>query len=308
MEFRCLNGNERDGGTVLPFHAQHPGVPIMEGRVASVLYTAKYGGVPDVRRKNSLKRNTFLYRTGLMSLVLKLTGEQDEMQGVVIEQWVSIVEAYSERALGVLDDRLNAIAGIAKMIHRTELGEYFGGLFGYKLLPQLMWSRAKGQTPLPRPSHGYRAPSWSWTAIDGQVTFKNFMWSQVEVTASLIECKIQTASEMEKYTKYTSGMLRLSGAATPLELMTDPSTGELVVPQSHRGITLILDAQEFEHVHSLDVYLLQILHDSGVIRSLVLQDRNDRTFRRIGYCDLPKYGDETAHLREGWFQKEFSIL
>ncbi|KAI0426213.1 heterokaryon incompatibility protein-domain-containing protein [Xylaria sp. FL1042] len=308
MEFRCLNGNERDGGTVLPFSVQQSGIPIMEGRVASVLYTAKYGGVPDTRHKNTLKRNTFLYRTGLMSLALKLTGEQNERHGIIIEQWASIVEAYTERALGVLDDRLNAIAGIAKMMHRAELGEYLGGLFSYKLLPQLMWSRAEGQVPLPRPSQGYRAPSWSWSSIDNQVTFRNRMWSSAEVIASLIEFTIQPVSEVEKYTKYVSGMLRISGVATVFKLVKDQTTSELAMPQSHSGVSLILDAQEFQDVSSIDVYLLQILHDSGVIRGLVLQDKNDSTFRRIGYFDLPKYGDEAANLREGWLEKEFTIV
>ncbi|GAW16743.1 hypothetical protein ANO14919_061800 [Xylariales sp. No.14919] len=308
MEFRCLSGHEHDGGTIRPFDAQQHGIPMMESRVASVLYIARYGGVPDTRHKKALKRNTFLYRTGLMSLALKITGEQDQRQGIVIEQWANIVEAYTERALGVLDDRLNAISGIAKKMHRAELGEYLAGLFSYGLLAQLMWSRAEGQTPLPRPSYRYRAPSWSWASIDGQVIFRNRMWSTVEVTASLREFNIQPASEIEKYTEYVSGMLRISGNAITLKLVTDPATRELVVPQSHSDLSLTLDAQEFQDVSSLDVYLLQILHDSGLIRGLVLQDKNDGTFRRIGYCELPKYGDETAKLREGWFEKEFSIV
>ncbi|KAI0407329.1 heterokaryon incompatibility protein-domain-containing protein [Xylaria palmicola] len=308
MEFRCLSGNERDGGTILPSNAQQAGIPAMEGRVASVLYTAKYGGVPDARRKSVLKRNTFLYRTGLMSLALKITGEQGELQGVVIEQWASIVEAYTERALGFLDDRLPAISGIAKKMHRAELGEYLGGLFSYKLLPQLLWSRAEGQPPLPRPSNGYRAPSWSWASVDGHVTFRNRMWSTAKETASLVHFAIQPASEMEKYTKYASGVIRISGNAALLRLVTDPATRELVVPPSHAGLSLTLDAQEFQDVASLNVYVLQILHDFGVIRSLVLQDNNNGAFRRIGYCDLPEYGDETAKLRDGWFVKEFSIV
>ncbi|KAJ8132628.1 hypothetical protein O1611_g1003 [Lasiodiplodia mahajangana] len=308
MEFRCLAGNERDGGTILPFDAQQSGMPIMEGRVASVLYTAKYGGVPDTRNKKNFKRNTFLYRTGLMSLALKITGEQNELQGIVIEQWASIVEAYTKRALGFLDDRLNAIAGIAKKMHRAELGEYLGGLFSYMLLAQLMWSRAEEQTPLPRPSNGYRAPSWSWASIDGQVTFRNRMWSSVKLTASLEEFNVQPISEMEKYTRYISGRVLISGHATALKLVADQATSELVVPQSHTGVLLSLDTLEFKGMSSLDVYLLQILHDSGVIRGLVLQDKNDGTFRRIGYCELPQYGDEAAKLQKGWFKKEFSIV
>ncbi|KAI0096678.1 heterokaryon incompatibility protein-domain-containing protein [Nemania sp. FL0031] len=308
MEFRCLAGNERDGGTILPFDAQQDGMPMMEGRVASVLYTAKYGGVPDTRNKGNLKRNTFLYRTGLMSLALKFTGEQNELQGIVIEQWASIVEAYTKRALGVLDDRLNAIAGIAKKMHRAELGEYLGGLFSYKLLPQLMWSRAEEQTPLPRPSDGYRAPSWSWASIDGQVAFRNRMWNSVKVTANLIEFDVQPRSEMEKYTRYISGVLRISGNATILKLVVDPASCELVAPGSHAGLSLSLDTQEFQGLPLLDVYLLQILHDSAVIRGLVLEDKNDGTFGRIGYCELPQFGDEFAKLREGWLEKEFSIV
>ncbi|KAI0869859.1 heterokaryon incompatibility protein-domain-containing protein [Hypoxylon argillaceum] len=308
MEFRCLTGNERDGGTALPFNVQREGMPMMEGRVASVLYAAKYGGAADARRKNSLKRNTFLYRTGLMSLALRITGEQDERQRILIEQWANIVEAYTQRGLGFLEDRLNAISGIAQKMHRADLGEYLGGIFSYALLPQLMWARAEGQIPLSRPSQGYRAPSWSWASIDGQVTFRNRTWSSLKTTASLVEFSIEPRSEVERYTKYLSGKVRILGKALTMKLVENPASCELVVPQSHIGLSIVLDAQESRDVRSLDVSLLQILCDSGVIRSLVLQDNNDGTFRRIGYCDMPQYGDEAAEFRVGWNEMEFSIV
>ncbi|KAI0543461.1 heterokaryon incompatibility protein-domain-containing protein [Xylaria curta] len=282
MEFRCL---DYDNGTTLPFGSQP--------------------GMPPIHKKN-FRRMTFLYRTGLISLALRITGEQNQRQGVVIEQWASIVEAYTKRVLGIADDRLNAIAGMAKKMHRSELGQYLAGLFSYGLLPQLTWSRAEGQTLLPRPSR-YRAPSWSWASIDGQVTFSIFI-SLLKVTARLIEVNIQPVSEMGKYTEYISGMIRISGNATILKLVTDPATCELVMPRSHTDLLLILDVQEFQDVSSLEVYLLQILHDGKTTRSLVLQDKNDGTFRRIGYCELSNSGDDTAQLREGWFEKEFSIV
>ncbi|KAK5627655.1 hypothetical protein RRF57_003370 [Xylaria bambusicola] len=290
MEFRCLSGNERDGGTVLPFNVQQHGIP--------------YGGVPDARHKNVLKRNTFLYRTGLMSLALRITGEQDQRQGILIEQWASIVEAYTQRSLGFLDDRLNAISGIAKRMHRAELGEYLGVMPSFR---SLCGHELTDSCPY-RATQGYRAPSWSWTSIDGQVTFRNRMWNTLEVTASLMEFHIQPKSDVEKYTKYISGMVRISGKATNLKLMRNPEASELAVPQSHTDLSLILDTQELQDVSFLDVSLLQILNDSGVIRSLVLQGKDDGTFRRIGYCDMPQYGDQTAKLRVGWFEKEFSIV
>ncbi|KAH6653240.1 heterokaryon incompatibility protein-domain-containing protein, partial [Truncatella angustata] len=127
LEYRCLSGRRRDGGTPLPWNQQQTGMPITEG------------------------------------------GAQEDKSRVVA-QWANIVEAYTGRGLGFLDDRLNAISGIARKFCRPELGEYLAGLISFELPSQLVWSRAASQTSLPRPK-AYRAPSWSWAAIDGQVSF-----------------------------------------------------------------------------------------------------------------------------------------
>ncbi|KAH8204778.1 hypothetical protein TruAng_001112 [Truncatella angustata] len=309
LEYRCLSGRRRDGGTPLPWNQQQTGMPITEGGVASVLYTSKYGGMANLRSQKSFRRNTFLYRTGLMSLALKFTGEAQEDKSRVVAQWANIVEAYTGRGLGFLDDRLNAISGIARKFCRPELGEYLAGLISFELPSQLVWSRAASQTSLPRPK-AYRAPSWSWAAIDGQVSFNNVWWEAANVTAMLLDVQVTPASNVEKYTNYTSGSMKISGAATTLRLELDPGTEELSVPRSHQGLSLTLDTQEFQGISTLDVTLLQILRDSQLLRGLVLEDKsNGITFRRIGYYELPEYGDEFATLREeGWVVREFCMV
>ncbi|KAF2996333.1 hypothetical protein E8E14_003560 [Neopestalotiopsis sp. 37M] len=309
MEYRCLSGRQRDGGTPLPWNEQQQGMPITEGGVASVLYTAKYGGMANMRSHKTFKRNTLLYRTGLMPLALKLTGEAQEGKSQIIAQWANIVEAYTARGLGFPDDRLNAISGIARKFHRPELGEFVAGLFSFELLSQLVWSRADSQDPLSRPQT-YRAPSWSWASIDGQVVFNNTWWKAENATAVLIGVEVTPTSDNEKYNKYRTGSLTISGATTTMKLDLNPQTNDLSVPASHKGISIKLNTSEFHGISTLNVILLQVLRDSQLLRGLVLVVDGDKdTFRRIGYCELPELGDETAALREeGWSIQELRIV
>ncbi|KAL9616971.1 MAG: hypothetical protein Q9160_008198 [Pyrenula sp. 1 TL-2023] len=86
--------------------------------------------------------------------------------------WADIVTAYRRCNLTKAEDKLIAFSGIAKEV-QSMLGNesrYLSGLWSSALLSELMWSvesceKANG-SPSSRPST-YRAPSWSWAAVDG---------------------------------------------------------------------------------------------------------------------------------------------
>jgi hypothetical protein len=84
--------------------------------------------------------------------------------------WLSVVERYSERKLSFSKDKLLAISGIAEHYGKTTGGQYLAGHFASSFLSSLLW-KTRSQ-PLPRPAE-YRAPSWSWAAVDGQVKWEH---------------------------------------------------------------------------------------------------------------------------------------
>lgn len=94
--------------------------------------------------------------------------------------WYSIVQEYSLRALTYSSDKLPAISGLAQVIgvadHR--LGEYMAGLWESDLLRGLKWMtgyRGVGANARTSPSlrriADYTAPSWSWAAYEGPISY-----------------------------------------------------------------------------------------------------------------------------------------
>jgi hypothetical protein len=85
----------------------------------------------------------------------------------LLQSWASLVEEYSLRHLTMPEDKLSAIAGIAREYSENLDVPYFVG-FIEELLPEaLLWSVVPGTQRL-RPSK-HRAPCFSWAAVDSPV-------------------------------------------------------------------------------------------------------------------------------------------
>lgn len=89
------------------------------------------------------------------------------------DHWFSIVEDYSQRSLTYEADKLPALSGLAQTLTQSH-GTYFAGLFRMDLPSALLWRSKIAQSPHElqprRPCH-YRAPSWSWAAVEGAIVY-----------------------------------------------------------------------------------------------------------------------------------------
>jgi len=94
--------------------------------------------------------------------------------------WQSIVTEYSTRLLTEASDKLPALAGIAQKFHELTGDQYLAGIWKESLLDHLLWRHEsiEGHGPIFRHFNRsetfgkpakYRAPSWSWAAINGPV-------------------------------------------------------------------------------------------------------------------------------------------
>ncbi|MCJ1389090.1 hypothetical protein MMC18_001944 [Xylographa bjoerkii] len=86
------------------------------------------------------------------------------------EAWGQLVQKYTSCSTTYPEDKLNAFAGIAKLLSSTYSGDYFAGMFKHSLPHGLLWFRGQGQSSLKVPEY-YRAPTWSWASVDGKVSF-----------------------------------------------------------------------------------------------------------------------------------------
>ncbi|EPE27936.1 heterokaryon incompatibility protein [Glarea lozoyensis ATCC 20868] len=80
--------------------------------------------------------------------------------------WNDLVEAYSKCALTRPEDKLVALSGLARLFQDMTGDEYLAGLWRSRLPESLGW---RVYTPTTKLSSDYRAPSWSWASVDGQV-------------------------------------------------------------------------------------------------------------------------------------------
>jgi len=85
------------------------------------------------------------------------------------KSWVDILEYYTSAKLTVPSDKLVAINGLIKRLAKKTCMESTAGLWRDILAVELLWHVSPNATTSPRPS-AWRAPSWSWAAIDGKVS------------------------------------------------------------------------------------------------------------------------------------------
>jgi Heterokaryon incompatibility protein (HET) len=83
--------------------------------------------------------------------------------------WREIVTAYTRLALTRLSDRLPAISGVAKTMP-LESTDYLAGIWKPHLPQDLLWQIVPGDPP-PK-AISWRAPSWSWAAVDVAVRYR----------------------------------------------------------------------------------------------------------------------------------------
>jgi hypothetical protein len=126
------------------------------------------------------------------------------------QSWFKVVAEYSFGTLSLLEDKLPAIGGIASEYQRCLGDVYLAGLWKGRLVEGLLWYIAvplfKGQV---QPST-YRAPSWSWAAVEGMIGF----WSKTEdlsMTIQIQHCEVTPVSSLNPFGEVSSGYLVLRG-------------------------------------------------------------------------------------------------
>lgn len=104
---------------------------------------------------------------GNPSTLSLIEGEKDS----VYKRWYEVVYDYSSRNMTKATDKLPALSGIANLVAKCTSDQYLAGLWRRDLAYGLLWCANRKDAPrLTRPPL-WRAPSWSWAALDGSITF-----------------------------------------------------------------------------------------------------------------------------------------
>ena len=131
----------------------------------------------------------------------------------VYHSWLKLVAEYTSKKLTKESDKLWAIAGLARATNDITQDKYLAGIWRKDLLRQLCWHSNERRTFNSKPSI-YRAPSWSWAAIDGTVRYPTFDYSPKDYGNSMAPEVVEAAVELQSndvFGPVNGGFLKLRG-------------------------------------------------------------------------------------------------
>lgn len=140
------------------------------------------------------------------------------------EDWCELVEQYTYRYLTKESDKFPALSGLANRFAGLSGDRYVAGHWESDLMVSLLWHASDiFRRPLNRPS-AYRAPSWSWAALDGPISFdsevshnrKDKVAARATFALSDLDIAIQLAGS-DPFGMVASGTLTVSGRLRQVE-------------------------------------------------------------------------------------------
>ncbi|RSM12040.1 hypothetical protein CDV31_006490 [Fusarium ambrosium] len=156
--------------------------------------------------------------------------------------WKSLLTSYLSRGLTNPMDRLSAISAVGEELARVNHTAFVAGLFETTLAHNLCWHRSRSPIQ-PRPTT-YRAPSWSWAAVDGPI-----FWSEEHqdytVMIDILNCQVIPRFPHAKHGPIRSAYLTLLGWVAPA-VLSARSHG-----QHHRILTVT--AEWWEVIDEMDL-------------------------------------------------------
>ena len=137
--------------------------------------------------------------------------------------WYRTVEAYTKGDLTRASDKLPALSGLANVFSGRTGDRYLAGLWESDLKVGLLWCAARSDAPRLRRPLNYRAPSWSWAALDGHINFPtsdfypNRLYSIPRVDFALRDLEVVVQlSGSDPYGMVASGTISATGRLKPV--------------------------------------------------------------------------------------------
>ena len=132
-----------------------------------------------------------------------------------LQHWLNIVICYSLRKSSLPSDKLPALSALALFYAPVFGPGYLAGIWSKSAVQQLCWRSPDSRRFFTRPPE-YRAPSWSWAALDGVIYFLAFrLIDDASVCVpfhhfKIIEWQIRPRSDKFPYGEVTAGKLILT--------------------------------------------------------------------------------------------------
>jgi len=213
------------------------------------------------------------------------------INGTIIKSfplWSGLVTEYTNRELSYPGDRVSAISGIASKLGGQTHDSYIAGIWRHHLPRALMW--AVVSSPKPRPSL-YRAPSWSWTSVNGGISEVIYGWIKVEPELEILSFDREPVEASAPYGNLMSASMTVRGWVRRLYWGNSSST---LIEKDHSqsggsSVEDILaytaaDAMEDASHTMLPVWCLQVCGFDSVEGpfGIILSEEDGNVFKRRG--------------------------
>jgi hypothetical protein len=216
-------------------------------------------------------------------------------------RWETIILDYTARYITHENDKLPALSGIAKMIQSRTGDQYLSGLWRNNILRQLCWRTGPfflKYIDFEKPKD-YRAPSWSWASIDGNISFPSDI---AKFKAAFVDCTVQPLFANDPFGQVKSGTLVLEGRLKQFEVRWEIGRIPALFEPEERSCVgyIFLDTLLFwnapEEIRAewreMKPWCLQMTAGISLLLLHVKEHGSD-SFQRVGIA----HGE-----REDWFQ------
>ena len=213
--------------------------------------------------------------------------------------WHQLVKMYSTKRLTYSSDKLLAISGLAKQYmarNRLRDQDYLVGMWKPQLPHSLLWRVEEGRRPTK-----YRAPTWAWASIDGEVKYPEPTQSMRETCVEIID--IDMSYNPDNFGLVESGRMKVRGfmargllrrthdywGHTPCVIQCTKAQVELESASFDDRLPKLSEASGML-TEMLEVYLLPVIDVVDRVEGLLLcATMKKGEFRRIGAFDVSRY-------------------
>ena len=123
--------------------------------------------------------------------------------------WNELVRLYTQGGLTYRSDKLIAMEGMVQQYatkNRLREKDYVAGLWRQEMPHALLWHVQKGLRPMK-----YRAPSWTWTSIDGSIQYPPPTQTSKDTCVEVLDISLKHKNKQDPFGLVESGILKLRG-------------------------------------------------------------------------------------------------
>jgi hypothetical protein len=203
------------------------------------------------------------------------------------KSWRQIIRLYSKTDLTKPADRLIALSGIAGHYQEMTGDHYLAGLWRRDFVNGLLWF-PKHNKARPR---DYRAPSWSWAAIDGWIEYRVEFRHKTLWAAKLIRFETALVNTNDATGAVRGGNVTMKGKLVSLPWTVDLGSDCLAradFPKEINGDMTCLILDHVIHANQYKTVQLRGILISEVEQQSILS-KAVRQYQRKGYLEASGY-------------------